>query len=518
VTSLQARLAHKPPGYRFTIGRILAIYAGLMVTLLLAALDQTIVATALPQIVSDLGGLGSYSWVFTAYMLASTVTVPLYGKLGDVYGRRPLFLFAIVVFLAGSALCGLAHNMPELVVFRGIQGLGAGGLFPLALAVIANVVPPADRGRYQGLIGAVFAGASIAGPLAGGFIVDHASWRWVFYVNLPIGGLALAVISATMPRIAARREHSIDYLGAALLAGGSAALLLGLVWGGRDYPWTSIEVVGALAVAGVLLAAFGLVERHTREPILPFELLRRRTVAASVAAISLSGMAMFGTITFVPLFVQGVIGTSATSSGVVLTPLILGAVTTSVLSGQWISRTGRYRPNALVGPVVLTAGLVLLWRMGVATTNGEAARNMVIAGVGIGLMMQVFVLNVQNAVPTRVMGAATALTQFARSIGATVGVTIMGVIVNQGLPPAARSHGLGAAVHRLPPIARAHLADALKPAFLASACIAALAFVVVLVGIEELPLRKGFEEATVRDELGEGTEELLEERGVRMRS
>jgi EmrB/QacA subfamily drug resistance transporter len=512
VTSLGALLARKPPGYRFTIGRILAIYSGLMVTLLLAALDQTIVATALPRIVSDLGGLSSYSWVFTAYLLASTVTVPLYGKLGDVYGRRPLFLLAIVVFLAGSALCGLAQNMPELVLFRGIQGLGAGGLFPLALAVIANVVPPADRGRYQGLIGAVFAGASIGGPLAGGFIVDHASWRWIFYINLPVGGLALAVISLTMPRRSARREHSIDYSGAALLAAGTVALLLGLVWGGREYPWTSLQVVGALAASAALLAAFAAVERRAAEPILPFDLLRRKTVAASVISISLSGMAMFGTITFVPLFVQGVIGTSATSSGVVLTPLILGAVTTSVLSGQWISRSGRYRPNALAGPVVLTAGLVLLWRMGVGTTSGEAARNMVIAGVGVGLMMQVFVLNVQNAVPTRVMGAATALTQFSRSIGATVGVTIMGVIVNQGLPASVRSRGLGETVHRLPPHARVELAAALRPAFLACVCIAALVFFVVVYGIEELPLRKSFEEPTLADELGEGTEEVRQAR------
>src|SRR5438876_2004217 len=488
--SIRARLARKPPGYRFTIGRILAIYGALMLVLLLAALDQTIVATALPRIVSDLGGLTSYSWVFTAYVLAMTVTIPLYGKLGDVYGRRPLYLFAISIFLVGSALCGLAQSMIQLVAFRGIQGLGGGGLFALALATIANIVPPRDRGRYQGLIGATFAMGSIAGPALGGLIVDHASWRWVFYVNLPVGAVALAVISIAMPRRMQRREHSLDYPGALLLAAGTTALLLGLVWGGRQYSWGSSHVLAALVAAAALLAAFGLVEHRAREPILPFELLRRRTVAGGVAAICLSAMAMFGTIAFVPLFVQGVIGTSATSSGIVLTPFMLGAVVASAVSGQWVSRSGRYRPNAIAGPIVLGTGLLLLSRMDTSTTNAEAARNMVIAGIGLGLMMQVFVLAVQNAVPVRTMGAATALTQFGRSIGATLGVTLMGVIVNQGLPGGSKLDSQ--AVHRLPPHLRVELADALRPAFLSAAGICGLVLLIVLVAIREEPLREGF--------------------------
>src|SRR5215217_417285 len=246
---LRERLARTPPGYRLSIGRVLLIYAGLMTALLLAALDQTIVATALPRIVGELGGLSQYSWVFTAYMLASTVTVPLYGKLGDLYGRRPLFLVAISIFLVGSGLCGLAQGMTQLVVFRFVQGLGAGALIPLAMATVGVIVPPRDRGRYQGLIGATFAAASIAGPALGGFIVDNTSWRWIFYINLPVGGLALLVISLTMPRRRERREHSIDWLGAALLAAGTASLLLGLVWGGREYPWGSVQVVGALVSA-----------------------------------------------------------------------------------------------------------------------------------------------------------------------------------------------------------------------------------------------------------------------------
>jgi EmrB/QacA subfamily drug resistance transporter len=491
MASLRARLARKPPGYRFTVGRILAIYSGLMVTVFLAALDQTIVATALPRVVSDLGGLSSYSWVFTAYLLASTVTVPIWGKLGDIYGRRPLFLISIPIFLVGSALCGLAQTMPQLVVFRAVQGIGAGGLIPLALATVANIVPSRDRGRYQGLIGATFAAASIAGPAVGGFIVDHASWRWIFYVNVPVGGLALIVISLTMPRRAQRREHSIDYTGAALLAAGTTALLLGLIWGGRDYPWLSAPVLGALGAGVVVLAVFGLVERRAREPILPFDLLRDRNVASGVVCIGLVAMAMFGTIAFVPLFVQGVIGTSATSSGVVLTPMMLGAVTTSMLSGQWISRTGRYKGNAMLGPVVLGVALILLSRMNVDTTNGQAARDMVLAGIGMGLMMQTFVLAVQNAVPVRVLGSATALAQFSRAIGATFGVTLMGVVVNQGLPAEARD---GTVVHRLPPALRVELADALRPAFLASAVLCALVLLVVIFGIREVPLRKGFDE------------------------
>ena len=475
MTPIRERLARTPPGYRYSIGRILAIYSGLMVALLLAALDQTIVATALPRVVSELGGITQYAWVFTAYMLGSTVTVPLYGRLGDVYGRKPLFIVAISIFIAGSALCGAAQNMVQLVVFRAIQGVGAGGIFPLTLAMVGMIVPPRDRGRYQGLIGSVFAAASIIGPLIGGFIVDNASWRWIFYVNVPVGGVALTVILITM-----------------------SSLLLGLVWGGRDYPWASPHVLGALATAVVLLSLFGLWERRVPEPIIPFHLLRNQTVAASVACMAFVGMAMFGTISYVPLFVQGVIGTSATSSGVVLTPLLLGAVTTSFISGQIVSRTGRYRPNTLLGPLILGAGELLLWRLSVNSTNAQAARAMVIAGIGLGLMMQIFVLSVQNSVSRAEMGTATALTQFSRSIGATLGVTLMGVIVNQGLPPSVREHGT--VIHRLPPAGREALANALHPAFLLAAGVCGLVFLISLLWVQEVPLRHGFEDVTVGDE------------------
>jgi EmrB/QacA subfamily drug resistance transporter len=490
--TLRERLARTPPGYRFSIGRILAIYSGLMIALLLAALDQTIVATALPKVVSELGGITQYSWVFTAYVLGSTVTVPLYGKLGDAHGRKPLFIVAITIFLVGSALCGLAQNMVQLVIFRAVQGVGAGGLFPLTLAMVGMIVPPRDRGRYQGLIGSVFAAASIVGPLIGGFIVDNTSWRWIFFVNLPVGIAALAVILVTMPKRPYRQEHHIDWLGAGILAAGTTALLLGLVWGGRDYPWASPQVLGALAASAVLLAVFALVERRVPEPILPFDLLRNQTVASSVACMCLVGAAMFGTISFVPLFVQGVIGTSATSSGVVLTPLLLGAVTTSFLSGQIVSRTGRYRPNTLIGPVVLGIGELLLWRLDVNSTNGEAARDMVIAGIGLGMMMQIFVLSIQNSVGRSAMGSATALSQFSRSIGATLGVTVMGVIVNQGLPPGVALEGT--TIHRLSPAGREALASALHPAFLLAALLCALVFVISLLWVREQPLRSGLED------------------------
>jgi predicted MFS family arabinose efflux permease len=331
--------------------------------------------------------------------------------------------------------------------------------------------------------------------VVGGALVDSVGWRGIFWVNIPVGIAAMAVIAVTMPKRPYRQEHSIDWLGAAVLALGTTALLLGLVWGGREYSWGAPEVLGALVAASGLLALFWLIERRVQEPILPFDLLRNQTVASSVACMFLVGAAMFGTISFVPLFVQGVIGTSATSSGVVLTPLMLGAVTTSFLSGQVVSRTGRYRPNTLIGPVLLGIGELLLWRMDVHTTNGEAARNMVIAGIGLGMMMQIFVLSIQNSVASRQMGSATALSQFARSIGATLGVTLMGVIVNQRLPAGADLEGT--TIHRLPLAGREALANALHPAFLLAAVLCAGVFVISLLWVREVPLRSGVEDEPV---------------------
>jgi len=492
--SLRRRLERTPPGYHTPIGRILAIYAGLMVAVLLVSLDQTIVATALPHIVSDLGGLSNYSWVFSAYLLCQTITVPIYGKLGDLYGRRPLLLAAISIFLTGSALCGAAQNMTELVLFRGLQGLGGGGLFSLALAVVGQLVPPRDRGRFHGLFSATFGAGAILGPAVGGLIVDNASWRWIFYVNLPVGGVALLVIALTLQEGATRSERTVDYAGAALLAAGSATLLLALVWAGAASSWLSARVLGTLGVAVALLAAFALVERRAPEPILPFRLLREPIVTAGAVATGLSAMCMFGTVAFVPLFVQGVIGASATFSGLVLTPLLLATVFASILSGQWISRTGHYRANALIGPLALGSGMFLLSRMGTSTSSAEAARNMVIAGLGTGLMMQVFLVAAQNAVPVGVIGTTTALLQFARGIGTTFGVTLFGVIVNQGLPRRLRGQTVA---HRLADPARSQLASALHPAFLLATGACAVVLLVAFFGIEQRPLRRSLEEVPV---------------------
>jgi EmrB/QacA subfamily drug resistance transporter len=489
---LLTRLASRPDGYRYTLGRVLAVYGALMVTLFCAALDQTIVVTALPQIVADVGGLTSYSWIVTAYMLALTVTVPVYGKLVDAHGPRRPFLAAIAFFLVGSALCGVAQTMPQLVAFRALQGIGAGGIFPIALSTVGGLVPPRDRGRYQGLIGATFAAAAIAGPPLGGVIVDNANWRWIFYVNLPLAALSFLAIALTLPREAPLRERSVDWAGAAVLGAGTASLLLALVWGGHDYAWASAQVVGAFAFAAALLTGFALVERRVRETILPFEILRGRTAAIGTLALWLIGMTMLGTVVYVPLFVQGVLGKSATSSGVIVVPFMLSAVVASILSGQFVSRTGRYKAVAVLGLAVLVAGLLLVWRMDEATGGGEVARNAVVAGVGLGLAMQVLVVAVQNAVPLVTMGSATALIHFSRSIGGTLGVTLMGVIIARDLPRGVQVRG--PVPDALSPGLQHAFAVALQPAFLFAAGVCAAALVVVAIGLREERLRRSFEE------------------------
>jgi EmrB/QacA subfamily drug resistance transporter len=496
---IRDRLAATPEGYRYPLGRVLAVYGALMVTLFLAALDQTIVVTALPRIVADLGGLTSYSWIVTAYMLALTVTVPVYGKLVDVYGARRPFLGAIALFLVGSVLCALAQTMPQLVAFRALQGVGAGGLVPLALSTVGGLVPPRDRGRYQGLIGATFAAAAIGGPPLGGVIVDNASWRWIFLVNLPLGVLALVAIWLAMPREAARWDRAIDWVGAAALAAGTASLLLALVWGGHQYAWSSPEVVAAFACAALLLGAFAWIERRARETILPFEILRTRTAAVGTLALFLVGMTILGTVVYVPLFVQGVLGRSATSAGAIVVPFMLAAVVASVASGWWVSRSGRYKAVAVAGLAVLATGLALVWRMDEATGAGEVARNAALAGLGLGLSMQVLIVAVQNTVPLATMGSATALVHFSRSIGGTLGVTVMGVIAARDLPPGADVHG--PLPEQLPTIVRHQLTVAIQPAFLFAALVCLAALALVAVGLREEPLRRSLEEKPVRSEL-----------------
>jgi EmrB/QacA subfamily drug resistance transporter len=413
--------------------RTLIVFAGLLLGMLLAALNQTIVATALPDIVADLGGFEHYSWVFSAYMLASTVTVPLYGKLSDVYGRRPFFLLAIVLFMVGAVVSGLAPSMTVLILGRAIQGLGAGGLIPLAMAVIGDLIAPRERGKWQGLTGAVFGVASVVGPATGGWISDNASWRWAFFVSLPFGLLALVVVQRGFTMEPSHSEHSIDYTGAALLTAGLSTGLLATVWGGTQYPWGSAQIVGMFVVSAAVLVGFVAWERRVREPILPLDLFRNRTFAASQVALFFIGSAMFGTILYIPLFVQGVLGESATSSGAILTPLMLALIGASVLAGQIVSRTGHYKAVLLMSPVVLTVGFWLLSRLDADSTLHETTRDMIVVGIGLGLGMSTFVLVVQNAVPRSMMGVATASTQFFRTIGATIGVTVMGAMLTTNL-------------------------------------------------------------------------------------
>lgn len=474
---------HIADGYLLPRRATYLAFAGVMLGMLLAALNQTIVATALPKIVADLGGVSHYSWVFSAYMLASTVTVPIYGKLSDIYGRRRFFVAGIVIFMAGAVLGGTAGSMTQLVIARGVQGLGAGALIPLAIATIGDLVPPRDRGRWQGLTGAVFGLASILGPFTGGWIADNADWRWVFFVSLPVGVLALVVVVATL-KIPPHPEsvRTVDYTGAALLAVGLTTGLLATVWGGDEYPWGSPEVLGLFAAAAVLLTWFVVHERRVAEPIVPVELFGRRVFTAANLTGFATGVAMFGAIMFVPLFVQGVIGSSATSSGLVLTPLMLALIFTSVGSGQVISRTGRYRWALLLGPVVMLAGFVLLAGLDARSTDGSATVAMVVLGLGLGLLLQNLTLVVQNAVPSRYMGAATSSAQFFRSIGGTIGVTVMGAILSSRLPGgAAGAHG-------------AALADAIHPVFVIGVPLMAVTFGIALL-IPELPLRR-----SVRDD------------------
>jgi EmrB/QacA subfamily drug resistance transporter len=404
------------------------VFIALMLGMFLAALDQSIVSTALPTIVGDLGGLNHLSWVVTSYLLASTLSTPIYGKLGDMYGRKPVFLVAILIFLAGSMLAGLSESMGELIGFRALQGIGAGGLMVGAQAIIADIVPPRERGRYMGLIGSVFAVAFVAGPLIGGFFVDNLSWRWVFYVNVPIGALAVVIVITRLHLHTPHTRHRIDYLGAALLSGGVGALILLATWGGTEYAWGSNEIVGLAIVGVVLLAVFVWWERRATEPILPLQLFRSRIFSVANAMGFTIGMAMFGAIIFIPLFLQVVYGASATGAGLRMVALMVGLLSASILSGRAITRIGRYRPFPIAGTAVLVVGMFLLSLLGVDTPPWVASAYMVVVGVGLGLVMQVLVLVVQNDSRPEEIGVATASATFFRGVGGAFGVALFGTI------------------------------------------------------------------------------------------
>jgi EmrB/QacA subfamily drug resistance transporter len=430
-----------PTSYQSLARRDLVLtVVGLLLTLLLAALDQTIVGTAMPRIIADLQGFEHYAWVTTAYLLTSTAVVPISGKLSDMYGRKIFLLASAAGFVLASALCGLSQDMTQLIVFRGAQGVAGGVLTSTVFTVISQIFPPADRARYQGIFSAVFGLASIVGPLIGGYLTDNLSWRWVFYVNLPIGLIALTVLWLSFPNIRPTgRARQIDYLGSITLVLGVVPLLLALSWGGNDYAWTSPVIIGLFFIAAVMLVVFGMVESRIAEPIIPLNLFSNSIVAVSVAAMVFMAMGMFGAILFIPLYFQGVIGTSATQSGTVLMPLMITMIISSVVSGQLIGRTGRYKLPGMVGMLIMAVGLYLLSGMGADTDYATVVRNMVILGLGMGPTMPVFTLASQNAVKMSQLGVVTSLTQFARSIGSTFGVALFGSLLTNQFAPAFRS-------------------------------------------------------------------------------
>jgi EmrB/QacA subfamily drug resistance transporter len=405
------------------------ILIGVLLGMLLSALDQTVVGTALPRIVTQLGGFNEYAWVVTAYLLASTVSIPLYGKLSDLYGRRIFFIGSMIIFLAGSALSGTSQNMTELIIYRGVQGLGAGGMMPIAQAIIGDIFPPAERGKWQGLIIAVFGLATIIGPLLGGWITDNLGWRWVFYVNMPVGAVAILTAGIVLPRQSRRVKHIIDYIGSAILITWTVPLLLAFSWGGTQYAWNSWQIILLFAIAAVMLVVFVLYEYRPAEPVINPRLFGSSIFSVSSIATFLLSSGMFGAILYLPLFVQAVIGQSATNSGVILTPMMLGFMFSSIIGGQLLSRTGRYKFLALFGFAVASLGMFLLSRMDATTGNGEVVRDMIITGLGMGVMMSLFTIIVQNAFPIRQLGEVTATLTFFRSIGSAIGVAVMGTIL-----------------------------------------------------------------------------------------
>lgn len=495
---------------------IMVIMSALMLAMLLAALDQTIVSTALPKIASDLNGLNKYSWVATAYLLTSAVSTPLYGKISDMYGRKRIFQSAIIIFLIGSALCGLSQNMTQLIFFRGLQGIGAGGLMTLVLAIVGDVVSPRQRGRYQGYFGGVFGIASVLGPLLGGLFTDHLSWRWVFYVNLPVGVVALAAIAARLHLPVKRTDHRVDYAGAGLLAVSVVSLLLATVWGGVDYPWGSAQIIGLFATSIVGALLFVWRESRAAEPILPLRLFKNEIFSVSVLLSLLVGVVMFGAIVFLPEYQQLIRGDSATKSGLMLLPLVIGVMGGSLTSGRLISKLGRYKMFPVIGTLLLMISFWLFSHIAVATNRVLIGGWMVVLGIGVGMVMPVMTLAVQNGVERKDLGTATSSVTFFRSIGASLGTAFFGAILTNrltyhlqhSLPGASGSSvakGLGSSasgLHQLPP-AQLHavltaFAQSFADVFLIGIPFAVAAFIVTFF-LKEAPLSTSTREQAEAD-------------------
>jgi EmrB/QacA subfamily drug resistance transporter len=483
---------------------VLIILPGLLLAIMLAMLDQLVVSTALPRIVGDLGGVTHLSWVVTAYVLASTVTTPLYGKLGDLYGRKRWLMIAIVIFLAGSALSGLAHSMDQLIAFRALQGLGAGGLLTGAIATIGDLVSPRERGQYMGYIMGVMTLAMIAGPLVGGYITENFSWRWIFYINMPIGGLALVYLAATMHMPRRRIEHKIDYAGAITLAIAATAIILMTTWGGTQYAWGSVQVIGLAVLAIVATAAFLAVEARAAEPILPLQVFRNRNFSLAIAMSFLLGLVLFGALTFLPLYQQTVQHLSPTQSGLMLIPMMLGSTVTALISGQVTTKTGRYKALPIIGAGMMTFGLYLLTGIGLHTSLVTIGIYFAVIGLGMGFLMQITTLVAQNSVAPQEMGVASSSRTFFQQIGGSIGVAALGAVFARRLVESLAAHLPGthvsvkgaqlnpATVNHLPALVRADFFVAITHALTGVLWLVVPAAAIVFVLgwlIKEVPLR-----------------------------